>query len=146
MTAKLSLFVVCCFAFPFSIFAQQMDATALRAKYGEPLARETFQVRPNIEAIVTYGSGRQVCRIELPPGRNIAGEIPPGVATTQQVDEVVEELAPLSMRGKKMGRGIIFSGRISFASDNYENVNIAEPQDNGHRTAVTITFNRPDCH
>ena len=142
MTAKLSPFVVLCV----SALAQQMDSTALRAKYGEPLARETFQIRPNIEAVVIYGSGHQVCRIELPPGRNIAGETPPGIATTQQVDEVVEELAPLSMRGKEIGRGIIFAGRISFASANYENVNISEPQDNGRRTAVTITFKRPDCH
>ena len=31
----------------------------------------------------------------------------------------------------------------------YENITISEPQDPDHpgqRTAVTITFNRPDCH
>ena len=134
MTAKLSLFVVLCV----SAFSQQMDSTALRAKYGEPLARETFQVRPNIEAIVTYGPGRQVCRIELPPGRD--------VETRQQVDDVVAELVPLAARGKEIRRMVASTGRNSLSSIEYENVNIAEPQDNGRRTAVTITFNRPDCH
>ena len=60
MTAKLALFVVCCS----SAFAQ-MDTSTLRAKYGEPLARETFKVRPNIEAVVNYGTGHQVCKIEM---------------------------------------------------------------------------------
>jgi hypothetical protein len=138
MTAKLSLFVVCCLALPFSAVGQQIDSTALRAKYGEPLARETFQVRPNIEAIVTYGSSHQVCKIELPPGRD--------VETRQQVDDVVAELVPLPARGKEIRRNVASTGRISMASVEYENVNIAEPQDNGRRTAVTITFNLRDCH
>ena len=37
MTAKLTLFVVCSTAFG------QMDTSTLRAKYGVPLARETFR-------------------------------------------------------------------------------------------------------
>ena len=138
MTAKLSLVVVSCLALSDSALAQQMDSAALRAKYGEPLAREAFQVRPNLEAIVTYGAARQVCRIELPLGRNSV--------TTQQVDEVVAELAPPSVRGMELRRMVASTGRNALSSVEYENVNIAEPQDNGRRTAVTITFKRPDCH
>lgn len=138
MTAKLSLFVVSCLALFSSALAQQMDSTALRAKYGEPLARESFPVRPNIEAIVTYGSARQVCRIELPPGRN--------TVTTQQVDEVIAELVPLSVRGKEIRRMVASTGRHSLSSVEYEDVDIAELLDNGRRTSATITFNRPDCH
>ncbi|MDP8989922.1 MAG: hypothetical protein M3N41_07560 [Acidobacteriota bacterium] len=134
---KLRLLVVCCLALPFRGFAQTMDSAALRAKYGEPLARETFQVRPNIEAVVTYGPGRQVCRIELPPWRN--------AVSAQQVDEVVAELVPQRARGKEIRRMVARAGRISMASVEYENVNIAEPQDNGRRTCVTITFNHPGC-
>src|SRR5438105_7160661 len=104
MIAKFSAFIVCCFALPFLGFAQQFDSTTLRAKYGEPIARETFQVRPNIEAIVTYGSGHQVCRIELPPGRNVSGDLPSHVATTQQVDAVIAELLPPSLRGREVRR------------------------------------------
>jgi hypothetical protein len=151
MTAKTTLFVVaCCLGFPVSGFGQQMDAFTLRAKYGEPVARETFQLRPNIEAVVSYGPGRQVCRIELPPGSymNVVGQTPPHFVTKQQVDEVIDELVPPSVRGKETMRHIVSTGRISMAFADYEHVSIAEPQDPDHpgrRTAVTITFNRPDC-
>lgn len=143
MTAKLTLFVVCCSAFG------QMDTSTLRAKYGEPIARETFQVRPNIEAVVNYGTGHQVCKIDLPAGTNIVGEIPPHFATKQQVDEVIDELVPPAMRGKGGPHMIAASGRISMSISEYENVTISEPQDPDHpgrRTAVWITFKRPDCH
>jgi hypothetical protein len=145
MTAKLTLFVVCCTAFG------QMDTSTLRAKYGEPIARETFQVRPNIEAVVNYGTGHQVCKIDLPPGSymNIVGEMPPHFATKKQVDEVIDELVPPSARGKEINKGVASAGRISVSFADYENITIAEPQDPDHpgrRTGVTITFRRPDCH
>jgi hypothetical protein len=144
MTAKLTLFVVCCAAFG------QMDSSTLRAKYGEPLARETFHVRPNIEAVFDYGTGHQVCKIELPPGSymNIVGTIPPHFATKQQVDEVIDELVPPSVRGKGFGTAVLSAARISEHLTEYENISIAEPQDPNHpgrRTSVTITFKRPDC-
>src|ERR1700758_2412476 len=102
MTAKITLFVVCCSAFG------QMDTSTLRAKYGEPIAREAFQVRPNIEAVVNYGTGHQVCKIELPPGSyvNVVGEAPPHFVTKEQVDEVIDELVPPVARGKEMGAGV----------------------------------------
>ena len=140
MTAKLTLFVVCCSAFG------QMDTTTLRAKYGEPLARETYQVRPNIEAVVNYGTGHQVCKIELPPGSNVN---PPHGASNHEVDQVIEELIPPSVRGKEIGTGTLSLSRASVRLIRYEHVDIAEPQDPDHpgqRTSVTITFNRPDCH
>ena len=135
MTTKLTLFVVCCS----SAFAQ-MDASALRVKYGEPLARETFKVRPNIEAVVNYGTGRQVCNIEMSQAQS---------ATRQEVDQVADELAPALTRGKMLNREIAASGRLGAVITIYEHVTIAEPQDPDHpgrRTSVTITFKRPDCH
>ena len=145
MTAKLTLFVVCCTAFG------QMDTSTLRAKYGQPLARETFQVRPNIEAVMNYGTSHQVCKIELPPGSymNIVAEIPHRFATKQQVDEVIDELVPPSVRGKEINQGVGSAGRLAVSLSEYENVTISEPLDPDHpgrRTSVTITFKRPDCH
>ena|ERR1019366_6490718 len=150
MTAKFNLFVVCCSAFPVSGLAQQLDAFTLRAKYGEPLARETFQVRPNIEAVVNYGPVRQVCTIELPPRSymNVVGEAPPHFVTKQQVDEVIDELVPPSMRGKEALHLMGGSGRVFMSFAEYEHVTISEPQDPDHpgrRTGVTITFKREDC-
>jgi len=140
MTAKLALFGVCCAAFG------QMDTSTLRAKYGEPIARETYQVRPNIEAVVNYGTGHQVCKIDLPPGSYVN---PPHGASKQQVDEVIDELVPLSARGKEINQGVMSAARIAVSFTDFENVNIVEPQDPDHpgrRTSVTITFKRPDCH
>lgn len=140
MTAKLTLFVVCCTAFG------QMDTSTLRAKYGEPIARDTFQVRPNIEAVVNYGSGRQVCKIELPPGSYVN---PPRGASKQEVDQVIDELVPPSVRGKEIGTGVASRNRASVRLTGYEHITISEPLDPDHpgrRTGVTITFKRSDCH
>ena len=140
MTAKITLFVVCCSAFG------QMDTSTLRAKYGEPIARETFQVRPNIEAVVNYGSGHQVCKIDLPPGSYVN---PPHGASNHDVDQVIDEMVPLSARGKDIGGGVLSLSRASVRLTDYEHVTISEPQDPDHpgrRTSVTITFKRPDCH
>jgi|SRR6185503_7744696 hypothetical protein len=140
MTAKLILFVVCCTAFG------QMDTSTLRAKYGEPLPRETFQVRPNIEAVVNYGTGHQICKIDLPPGSYVN---PPHGASNHDVDQVIDELAPPSARGKEIGVGVLSLSRASLRLMRYEHVDISEPQDPDHpgrRTSVTITFKRPDCH
>jgi len=141
MTAKLTLFVVCC-----TTFGQQMDTSTLRAKYGEPIARETFQVRPNIEAVVNYGTGHQACKIDLPPGSYVN---PPHGASNHDVDQVIDELVPPSARGKEINKGMLSTGRNSMSFADYENLTIAEPQDPdrpGRRTSVTITFKRPDCH
>ena len=140
MTAKLILFVVCCTAFG------QMDTSTLRAKYGEPLPRETFQVRPNIEAVVNYGTGHQICKTDLPPGSYVN---PPHGASNHDVDQVIDELAPPSARGKEIGVGVLSLSRASLRLMRYEHVDISEPQDPDHpgrRTSVTITFKRPDCH
>jgi hypothetical protein len=141
MTAKLTLFVVCCS----SAFAQ-IDSSTLRAKYGEPLSRDIFQVRPNIEAVVNYGTMHQVCKIDLPPGSYVT---PPHGASNHDVDQVIDELVPPSMRGKEIGTGALSLSRASVRLIGYEHVDISEPQDPDHpgqRTAVTITFKRPDCH
>ena len=141
MTAKLTLFVVCC-----TTFGQQMDTSTLRAKYGEPIARETFQVRPNIEAVVNYGTGHQACKIDLPPGSYVN---PPHGASNHDVDQVIDELVPPSARGKEINKGMLSTGRNCMSFADYENLTIAEPQDPdrpGRRTSVTITFKRPDCH
>jgi hypothetical protein len=140
MTAKLALFVVCCTTFG------QMDTSTLRAKYGEPLARETFQVRPNIEAVVNYGTGHQVCKIDLPAGSYVKF---PGFASAQDVDQVIDELVPPSVRGKEINKGVMSAGRIAVSFTDYENVSVSEPQDPdypGRRSGVAIRFKRPDCH
>jgi hypothetical protein len=102
-------------------------------KYGEPLARETFQVRPGLEAVVEYGAGHQVCRIEFPVS-----------AAREEVDEVLDELVPLAERGQETGRSLWIFGGYSRSCIFYEHIVICE-HDPG-TTGVTIIFRRPGCN
>jgi len=118
--------------------AAEWDASTLRERYGEPLARETFQVRPNLEMVVNYGPSRHVCRIELPY-----------TAGKQQVDAMIDELVPPLLRGKETVRNLWIFGGYSMSSKLYEHVTISRPLDSDQSNSgpgVTITFNRPDCH
>lgn len=116
--------------------AVEWDASTLREKYGEPLARETFHIRPDLEVIVNYDAGGKVCKFEIPRS-----------TSNQQLDELIDELVPPSVRGEKLlGPHINATGgghctRQYF----YEKVAISEPYDLDHpdrRKGVTITFNR----
>ena len=79
----------------------QINTFTLRSKYGAPLDRESFTVRPGIVIVVDYGSSKQVCRIQLPSGVRIVGTVPPGVVTTQHIEEVLDEVLLSSIGVKK---------------------------------------------
>ena len=123
----------------------QIDASSLRSKYGQPLDRETFIVRPGIEMVVDYGSGRQVCQIQLPSGERMVGSVPPGVVTKQQVDEVLQEVVPSSVRGKEVNRMVEATGAPMFILTVYEHVSIGELQVNGIGRGITVTFKDLGC-
>jgi hypothetical protein len=147
MTAKLnfSLLAICGFGFALSAFAQidsSRFASDLRAKYGPPLARETFTARPGMQMIVNYAANGHVCRIELPPvgpGRE------PGVKTGQAVDDFLLELAPLTMRGKELQKFYQAMGALSMSSVEYENVIISESLQGSRRTGITVLFRNEAC-
>jgi hypothetical protein len=146
MNAKLNLGLVASFAgFALSAFAQ-IDGSAfasdLRAKYGPPLARETFVARPGLEMVVDYAANTHVCRIQLPP---VAPSREPGVKTAQAVDDFLVELVPSTMRGKELGRMEEAMGAASVSHIEYENVTISEFRQGGRRTGVTVTFKNEEC-
>src|SRR5260370_37819757 len=92
---------LCFFALAVSAFAQidgSQFATELRAKYGPPLARETFTARPGIEMIVDYAANGHVCRIQLPA---VAPSPDKRVSTPQAIDEVVSALVARTIRGSE---------------------------------------------
>lgn len=137
--------VVCGFGFAWLAFGQ-LDgwkfASDLRAKYGPPLARETFTVRPGMEMVVDYAADGNVCRIQLPPvgpGRQ------PGVTTPQAVDDFLVELLPASIRGQTTGGFAEASGLASVKTTEYENLTIAEAFGGEGRTGVTVTFKNETC-
>ena len=117
-------------------------AADLRTKYGPPLPRETFTVRPGIEMIVDYASNGHVCKIQLPP---IGPSRYPGVTNKQAIDETALELVPMSLRGKALGRMMEAMGAISASVVEYENVTISEAFQSERRTGVTISFKDEAC-
>jgi hypothetical protein len=123
----------------------QIEASSLRSKYGVPVDRETFTVRPGIEMIVDYGPSKQVCRIQLPSGMQIVGTVPPGAITKQQNDEVLNEVIPPSMRGREINRGMMATGAPMLIFTYYERVTITELKHGAIGTGVTVTFKDAAC-
>jgi hypothetical protein len=137
--------LIFCAGFATALFGQ-IDSYQLRAKYGPPIARETFTISPGLEIIVDYGPDQQVCRLELPADAPSLDQ--PGVTTQQRVDDIVLELVPMSMRGKELGSMFEFAGRASIKITDYEHVSIGEPQDPdnpGRRTGINVVFKREEC-
>src|ERR1700722_17935104 len=102
-----------------SIGLGQMDGSLLRAKFGAPLNREVFTVRPGIEMVVDYSpTGNHVCRMELPGEAPMPADTPPGVGvnTKKLIDDLLLEIVPVSMRGKEGGKMCQSAGRMGMCS------------------------------
>jgi hypothetical protein len=105
-----------------------IDSYHLRAKYGAPVARETFSVLTGFQLVVDYGPDQQACRLELPADR-------------KQADDVLLELVPASMRGKQLGSGASMTGAFSNVSfTQYEHVVVSESE-----SRVSLSFRRDEC-
>jgi len=125
-----------------SIGLGQMDGSLLRAKFGAPLNREVFTVRPGIEMVVDYSpTGNHACRLEL-PGLAPAGV---GVNTKKLIDDLLLEIVPLSMRGKEGGKMCESMGRMGMCSADYEHLSILESLDGGDRKSVVVKFKIAGC-
>jgi hypothetical protein len=148
MTTGLSplLAAICFFGFASSVFAQfdaAAFATGLREKYGPPLLRETFELRPGIEMVVDYAANGHVCRIQLPavaPLRDRQGVIGPA-----GVDDFLEEILPPLLRGKEPVRGAMATGAPHVQFVESENLLIARSFQAAHRTGITVTFTKEAC-
>ena len=83
--------------------AAEWDASTLRLKYGEPLARETFQVRPSLEMVVNYGPSRLSMRGKE-TGRNLW--ISGGYSMSSMLYEHVTISEPLEPDQSSTGPGV----------------------------------------
>jgi hypothetical protein len=125
----------------------QIDSSGLRAKFGEPLNRETFMVRPGVLMIVDYSpTANHACRLEL-PGQAMPTDAPLGVAINPKkiIDDILAEIVPLSMRGKELGGMSQQMSLQGISTIDYENVSIAGPFTGNRRTALIVRFKTPDC-
>jgi hypothetical protein len=144
---RMNRFAILSLTFASSLLAQ-IDSSGLRAKFGAPLNRETFTVKPGIEVIVDYSpTANHACRLELPGQAPMPRDAVPGVGINikKLIDDVLAEIVPLSMRGKELGLMCESAGMISICSKDYEHVSILETLEGGRRTAVIVKFKTADC-
>jgi hypothetical protein len=113
-----------------------MTPEELRAREGSPGTRETVVVSPGIEITLVYGADRRVSRIELP------GVGPDG--TRERVDQLLLDLVPMSMRGEKLGSGLLEAGGRTRRTT-YEHVTMFEREDRprDERSSVWVYFTAP---
>ncbi len=139
------LFAICCLGFAMPAVAQ-LDSSALRAKYGAPLNRETFHMPAGFDLIVDYDAANQVCKLDVPALMPSHEKVSNAAAMKQRMYDFLADLVPDSIRGKKQGTLILGVGRISFSSTEYEHVTIIEAQVGdpfGRDNTIAITFK--DC-
>lgn len=137
---------MCCLAFALPAMAQ-LDSPALRAKFGYPLNRETFRTPSGFDLVVDYGTGNQVCKLEVPALMPTDEKVQNSAVMKQGMYDFLPDVVPASMRGKELGRGMVQMGALSMWFIDYEYVSISEPQDanqHSHGT-ITVTFKNYDC-
>src|ERR1700731_5284927 len=78
----------------------------LHRRYGEP-DMERFMARPGISLSVEYGSDHLACVARLEPPQSLLGsqEIQRPLMPSDAVSEVIEEIAPTTLRGNKISDG-----------------------------------------
>jgi hypothetical protein len=105
-------------------------------------------VRPGIEMVVDYSpTGTHACQLQFPGEAPFPHDVGPGVGVNLKklMDEVVEEIVPVAMRGKELGRMCQTSGLHGICSKEFEHVTISEPMSGDQRTAVIVRFKTADC-
>ena len=142
---KKAVSLMFCLASGCSLAFGQMDTYILRDKYGPPLDRETFTVRPGIEMVVDYGSGKQVCRLQLPSGIQYGGTVPADAVTKEKIEAILEEVLPPSIRGKELGRMMEAFGVPMISIIEYEHLSISEVKNGGTGNGITVTFKDAAC-
>jgi hypothetical protein len=144
MSIDLSLLVAV-----FGVVAQALAQTdglvlagELRAKYGPPLARETFAI-PAGEMIVDYSANGRVCRIDLPA--TAPEERRPEVRSAKGMDDFLLGLIPLAQRGKELKRLVTSIGLASVSAVEYQHLTISHVSQGQRQTGITVTFANEVC-
>ena len=127
----------------------QLDSSALRAKLGPPLHRETFRMPAGFDVIVDYGAGDLVCKIHV-PALMPTDKVMRAAEMKQHMCDFLADLVPDSLRGKELGRGMMMTGAtISMSVVEYERVTINELEyandPFGSDNTITVTFKNEGC-
>lgn len=133
-----------------SVFLAQ-SSQEFHGRYGEPDI-ERFAARPGISLAVEYGSDHLACQAVIePPQSLIHQEEQARLMSSEDTSQVLEEVAPIAMRGKEINSGIFVSGCNKARMTEYENVRImrsahtCDPSSHDQDTRTAITFKRDIC-
>jgi hypothetical protein len=87
-----------------TLAAQSRDE--LRRKYGEPVS-ETFGVRPGVRVTATFGANGRVFEFLITPEYPTSIKSRNTTLSLNSVKAIIDELVPLSARGKPLMAGIL---------------------------------------
>jgi hypothetical protein len=124
----------------------------LHRRYGVP-DMERFMARPGISLSVEYGSDHLACVARLEPPQSLldSQEIQRPLMPSEDVSEVIEEVAPSAMRGNLIGNSSFQSGCNVGGLSDYENVSLmratheCDPDNPDRDASTTINFKRDIC-
>jgi hypothetical protein len=133
-----------------SVFLTQ-SSQDLHNRYGEP-DRERFEARPGISLTVDYGSDHLACQALIEPPQSLVHQDEQArFMSSEGVSEVLEEVAPIAMRGKEINSASFVSGCNEARVTEYENVSImrsthtCDPSSHDRDVRTAITFKRDIC-
>jgi hypothetical protein len=123
----------------------------LRHRYGEPDV-ERFIARPGIGLTVEYGSDHLTCQLLIePPQSFVHQDEQAKLMSSDAVSQVLEEIVPLTSRGKEISSVISQSGCNVARITEYESVSImrsrhtCEPSSPEQDVRTIIFFKRDIC-
>jgi hypothetical protein len=119
----------------------QLDSSALRAKFGAPINRETFHMPEGFDLVVDYNAVRQVCKIEAPALMPVPkDQVANSQAMKQRMYDFLLALIPAPMRVEERTLGTTVVGRVSVTFSDYGPVSISEMQVDGEHGKGTLTL------
>jgi len=140
-----------CFFVALATIVLTPSSQDLHNRYGEP-NMERFTARPGIGLTVEYGSDHLACQVLVePPQSLIHQEQQLPLMFSDGVSEVLEEIAPTTMRGNENFNSISVSGCNESRITVYDNITMlrskrtCDPFSPDQDVRATITFKRDIC-
>ena len=117
-------FLAVCLGVAVASAAVPQSSQEFHNRYGEPYL-ERFEARPGISLAVEYGSDHLACQITIEPHQPlIHGEEQIQFMSSEGVSEILEEVAPVAMRGNVISRASFQdSCGVGYLTD-FDNVSI----------------------
>jgi len=144
------IFVGCLLVATASVVLTQ-SSSEFHSRYGEPDV-ERFTAQPGISLAVEYGSDQLACQALIePPQALIHQEEQAQFMSSERVSEVLEEVAPVAMRGNEISTMTHVSGCNEVHITDFENVLIrrsthtCDPSSQNQDVRTAITFKRDTC-